>query len=220
MASPITDYASLQSAVKNYLVYDDVNEFFDLFLGLAEARLNREIRIREMRANSGDLTANASSEISIPSGLIEIIDFYETGENGGTLDYLAPQKFWSLKSSRSGSAQPAAYTIDGTTIYLTPLTDSTSRVYRIDFYKELTGLSATNTTNSLLTKAPDVYLYAVLLCAQPYLADPARQSEFAAMYENSRQSLLAADTRSRYRPGVGNHIRSFGVTPDGEFRIP
>ncbi len=46
----ITSYSTLRSAVDSYLVYSDVDSMFDTFLQLAEARMNREVRVREMES--------------------------------------------------------------------------------------------------------------------------------------------------------------------------
>ena len=95
---------------------------------------------------------------------------------------------------------------------------STDRAYRLNYFKEFNALDpVTYTTNTLLTLAPDVYLYGVLFEAQPYLVDQAREEEFDALYRRAIDGLHASDTRARHRP----RGRAFaeGVTPDGAFRI-
>ena len=87
-------------------------------------------------------------------------------------------------------------------------------------YAELTPLSSSNTTNELMPKAADLYLYGVLLEAQPFLNEQARIEEFVAFYDRAKESLLAADARARMRPGVGQRMRANGVSADGAFRIP
>jgi len=293
----ITDYASLKSNVQTYLAYDDIEAMFDTWLGLAESKFRRDIRVREMEASLDFSVDQTDSSVTLPSGFTEIVDLYETGANGGALDYLPPQKFWSLDISRSGTGQPAYYTIIGDRLHFAPRLDTDSvngtltadlevvgsgvfitttdqwptgvsggvekfyigdetlgyeftnaavpayfigvtrgldgttavahaagdsvfysgRRYKLNYLKEFTGLSATASTNALLTLAPDVYLYGILYEAQPYLADAARSAEFEGLYRKSIDSLHAADNRARHRPR--GRMYAEGVTPDGAFRI-
>ena len=212
----ISNYSELQGAVNDYLVFTDVGAVFDTFLSMAEARLNREIRTREMEQVQA-YSSHTGQDITLPTDYLEMIDFYETGSGGRTLSYLNPGQFWSLASSRATGGQAKYYTIIGEAIKLSPYS-STARNYELHHYAELAALTPTNTTNSLLSKAPDLYLYATLLEAQPYLADQERALEFAALYDRSKESLLASDVRSKLRPGAR---MKGGGTPmaDGGFRV-
>ena len=46
----ISNYTELAAAVQKYMVYDDISSEIDTLLPLAEAVLNREIRIRELQS--------------------------------------------------------------------------------------------------------------------------------------------------------------------------
>ena len=300
----ITDYASLKTNVQTYMAYDDIGAMFDTWLGLAESKFRRDIRIREMEAQE-DFTLDELSSQNLPAGFLEIIDLYDTGSAGGALEYLPPQKFWSLESSRSGTGQPGFYTVLGTDLKFSPISDNTivhttasasvslvaaligadvlltdpdmaavyaagvpgtfwiddeqigyqsianifgtpgfltltrglggtdavihsagapmripsanSRTYTMNYFKEFDGLTTLSTTNTLLTIAPDVYLYGVLFEAQPYLADAARSAEFEGLYRKAIDGLHAADVRARHRPR--GRMYAEGVTSDGAFRI-
>ena len=155
------------------------------------------------------------AEIDLPTGFLEIIDIYETGSSGGVLEYIPPKKFWSLDVARSGTGQPAFYTILGDSIVFAPAS-SASRDYVLDYFKALDAITTENATNTLLTNSPDVYLYAVLAEAYRYLADDKGASEAEGRYLASVSALHATDSRSRHRPG--GRIRS-DVTTDGAFRI-
>lgn len=210
----IIDYSTLKTAVADYLVYDDVDAMFDTFLSLAESRMNRELRIREMQG-SQSYSSHSAQVLTLPSDYIEMIDLYETGSSGGTLEYLSPRMFWSTSDARSGTGQPSHYTIIGEELTLAPSPDG-GRDYVLHYYKEIEPLTSTNTTNSILSKAPDLYLYAVLAEAQPYLGDSARSAEYQALFTGALASLTGADSRSALRPGARIKTTS---TRDGAFRI-
>ena len=58
----------------------------------------------------------------------------------------------------------------------------------LTYYQKIPALSDTQTTNWLLTKSPDLYLYSTLLEAAPYLRDDDRM----AMWGTARNQVLAA----------------------------
>ena len=212
----ITDYNSLQTSVTQYLVNSDEAGMFDTFLKLAENRFNRELRIREMVPSSPKTYTGSWKDFELGSDFIEAIAVY-TSDNA--LSYMPPQKFFNLKAAHgSPSGTPEYYTIVGSEMHLAPYgTSATTTVIR---YAELTPLSSSNTTNELMPKAADLYLYGVLLEAQPFLNEQARIEEFVAFYDRAKESLLAADARARMRPGAGQRMRANGVSADGAFRIP
>jgi hypothetical protein len=79
------------------------------------------------------------------------------------------------------------------------------------YYAKLSKLSTSNTTNWLLTKAPDVYLYGSLLQAAPYLQDDARIQVWAGLYKTGIEELQIADERGATSGGVlKSRARSFG----------
>jgi hypothetical protein len=57
------------------------------------------------------------------------------------------------------------------------------------YYGKIPALSTANTTNWLLTKAPDVYLYGALTHAAPFLMDDQRMAVFSQIYLARVQSL-------------------------------
>ena len=64
------------------------------------------------------------------------------------------------------------------------------------YYAKITALSNVNTTNWLLTKAPDVYLYGALTHAAPFLMDDQRIPVFAQIYLARVQALQDESQKS------------------------
>ena len=214
----ITDYHSLQDAVTQYLVNTDEAGMFDTFLGLAENRFNRELRISEMVGSDKTSASSTSATFDLGDDFIEAVAVYSTTDTTA-LSYLPPNKFFNLKSAHgSPVGKPEYYTIIGNTMHFAPY--GTAATVTVVPYVELSGLPSSNTTNSIMPKAANLYLYGVLLEAQPFLNEPGRIQEFESFYDRAKSALIAADSRKRLRPGVGQRMRSSGVTADGVFRIP
>jgi len=78
------------------------------------------------------------------------------------------------------------------------------------YYQKIPDL-ATNSTNWLLTDAPDVYLYGALLHSAPYLADDARVAVWAQMYSAAVQNVNNASEQARYSgSGMTLKVRGLG----------
>ena len=210
----ISTYSELSSAVDKYLVYDDVSADFDTLLGLAESVLNREVRIREMQSTQA-YAAQSTQTLTLPTDFSEAIVFYQEGDDGGALEYVPPKMFWNSRDARTGTGQPALYTVRDATLTLAPAPDG-ARDYRLDYYAKVEGLSVSNSTNAILTNAPDVYLWQVLYQAALLMDDEPSQAKYERNYMNAKASLLAADNRARHRPGPRMRSRN---TRDGAYRF-
>jgi hypothetical protein len=72
-------------------------------------------------------------------------------------------------------------------------------------------LTVSNTSNWLLADSPDIYLYASLLQAAPYLQDDQRITVWAALYTSALNDLKVSDERSRMATSaLRMRARSFG----------
>ena len=189
---------NLRSALTSWLEQDDVTDRLDDFIALAEARFNRELRVREMDTSTSGSVSTAT--LAMPSDFLELNAFRLTVTPPITLEYRPPDEFYQL-NAQSGGGQPRLFTILGTDFRLAPAPDS-AYTYTLEYKQQIPALTASNETNWLLTKAPDLYLYGSLLESAPFLQDDARITFWSNLYQASLKSLIAQDARSRYRPGT------------------
>jgi hypothetical protein len=97
-----------------------------------------------------------------------------------------------------------ALTAGGIELYPTPdLTYNASLVY----YACVPTLSASNTTNWLLTEAPDVYLYGSLVHSAPYLKDDARAQIWEVLAGQAIDKLNTSSSDAKYG-GTGLVMRT------------
>ena len=70
----------------------------------------------------------------------------------------------------------------------------------IVYYKAFTALSASNTSNGILNKFPDVYLYGALYFASTFIRgmDPQTVAQFKGQYEAALQQVEMADEKDKY----------------------
>jgi hypothetical protein len=182
----LDNYSDLQTAVANYLHRSDLTSMIPDFITLAEAKLNRELRLR---AQEDTANGTVAASISLPTGFLEMRGI-SVGSGNST---------WNLTYSpvsniNSETGTPTDYSIKGDSLYFLPY--STAYSYTLDYYKAFDALSSG--VNWLITNAPDVYLYATLLEAAPYMKNDARIGTWAQLLVDSVSRLKAADNRDRY----------------------
>ena len=206
----INTYATLQTAVANWLDRSDLTDRIPEFIALAEARMNRVLRLAIMlnvdETTLGGATALVAGtrDYALPSGYLQMVDFHLRTSPITTLSYLTPENMNRMWAGSQGG-RPLAYTIfsdnaSGTPIKkvrLGPSPDS-GYDYSIMFYKKIDALSDSNTTEQMLTNNPDVYLYGALLEAEPFLMNDQRVGLWLAAFEKAIADLQEQDNKDRH----------------------
>ena len=67
----------------------------------------------------------------------------------------------------------------------------------LTYYQKIPRLSATNLTNWLIAKAPDIYLYGALINSAPYLKEDGRIQTWATYYQGAIDALSTEDDRAQ-----------------------
>jgi hypothetical protein len=199
----ISTKAELHTAVANWLNRSDLTDRIPEFISLAEASFNRNLRTREMLVRS---TASAASQyISLPADFLEMSNLELTSTS-------PPKRLVYVTSDRSDDYReqqknqtgvPDYYTIGGSTIQLLPTPDTTYTI-QMNYFRDIAALSglADSGNNWLLLTHPDIYLYATLMQASPFLMDPQSAQQWDGLLARSMQELQMADDKSRYSGGT------------------
>jgi len=188
----ITTYAQLQAAAANWLVRADLTARIPEFITLAEARLNRVLRTRLAETEVALSVGIGARAIPLPAGFTEPLRVWIEGA-GARIEL--PFIEASLIGGSSLRGEPGAWTVDGASLRFDRPCD---RPYELTLRMlQAFALSDAAPTNGLLSEAPDVYLFAVLSEAGPFLRD----TELAGAYEGKLGraigELNAKDARSR-----------------------
>ena len=203
----LSTYTELKSTIANWLNRSDLtSEIAEDFIVLAEADFNSKLRIRQMHSQT-TITIDSETE-STPTGFLQVRDFYILSNNDKyALNYLSPAQMDSIKGT-SMSGLPVAYTILGSTFRFTPRpADSYSGI--LNFYKKFDALSATNTSNYILTDHPAIYLYGSLFHASNFLGgiDPNQSQQWSQMYQTALERAELNDREDQFS-GSPLQIRS------------
>jgi hypothetical protein len=180
----ITSYSTLQSAIGDYLNRADLTSQIPMFIQFVEADLNTRLRCREMVVRA--TTTNDEEYVELPPDFLQALNLQIIG--GKTpLRYVTLDEADQIKASQIYT-QVVAYTILDDAIELVPAPADNVEIEMV-YYQQVPALSNLNTTNWLLTKSPDVYLYGALVHASPFLMDDQRVNTFAAFYSQRVEAL-------------------------------
>lgn len=183
----IADYTGLKTSIGDWLHRGDVTagaSICDDLIDMAEAEFNAALRVRSMEAQT-DIVMSGGY-ITHPTDWLgwkrlSLLD-------GGSLRDLqpAPAEYKDIVSDGS-AGQPWYYSVIGSKTYFNQTSNYTIRSV---YYQSLTALSSSSTSNWLLAKYPQAYLYGCLIKAEGWLQDDSRLSLWKAAYDEAMQNVL------------------------------
>jgi hypothetical protein len=212
----ISTYTELLSAGSNWLGgRTDLTSRFPEFVTLCEAKLNRELFVRQMEARSTTSVDTSDDEpefLSLPSDFQSMRRIRISSVTGKPyLEFKSGTQMDEYRFQTSNvSAQPRYFTIFGDEIELVPTPDADYTIEMV--YRKNIPALATNSTNWLLTLAPDAYLYGMLLESAPYIKEDERIQVWAAGFSNAIESLNRLGLTSTFNSGP-MIVRTSGQTP-------
>ena len=203
-----SNYTELQAAIENWLDRSDLSARVPEFIALAEAQMNRALRIRIMEGRYTASTVKAQRIYALPTDYRQMRSLRINLDPIVALVYLTPQNMNQVWAG-SSTGTPKAYTIVGNDIRLGPAPDSVMEM-EINYYRAVPALSGTNTTTTMLTQNPDIYLYGALMAAEPFLMNDERLALWGGLFDKAVRALQDQDARDR-ASGSELTIRNLGL---------
>lgn len=203
----ITNYADLQSALGDWLNRADLTARIPDFITLAEADLNRTLRVRDMIVRA---TAPISTQYTpLPTDFLEAeVIQLDTATVARTheLVYKSPEQM-RLERVRLYSlpGEPRIFTTLGLLLEVGPTPDQ-AYTAEMGYYQKIPALSLG--PNWLITKNPDLYLYGSLMHSAPYLQDDSKLQTWVAAYDRILARVESESERAKFS----------GSTPRQSFR--
>ena len=211
----ISNYTELQAAVASYLARGDLTAIIPDFVTLAEAKINRVLLHPRMETRT-TLTVNTLLSdpefIDLPTDFQTMRSVRLSGVTGKPrLNFLTQTQIDDYRYSIDNvSDQPAYFSIVGDEMELAPTPNEDFDVEVL--YRANIPALASNSTNWLLTLAPDLYLYATLLESAPYVGRDERISVWGSAMVEVLDQLNIHGERQSFNSGPTT-ISLPGVTP-------
>lgn len=193
MSEPQT-YAELQAAVADWMVRDDMEARIPTFIGMAEARFNRMLRLPEMEA---DVTSTVEDAVvSLPADFLQMRSIYVNGDYNTPLEQVGINQL-QTNYPTADTGSPAQFAIQNNSeIVLAPAPDDET-VLVLNYYQKIPALSDDNPTNWMLASHADLYLAAALFEGFTFTRDTEAMQTWATrasvmLTELQRQGLKKA----------------------------
>ena len=192
----ITNYTDLKATIASYLARSDLTAQIPDFIQLAETRLRRELRIRQMLKVVTTATVAGDSTVELPSDYLQMRDLHMNTNPVQTLGYQSPSNFYR-NTNAAISGVPLQYTVLAQEFQFAPIPDGIYTLQMI-YYATPPYLTTSNTSNVFLANCPDLLLYGALGEAEPYLMNDARLQTWASLYDRSLSALTVSDDQGEY----------------------
>lgn len=188
----LANYGDLQSAVAGWLNRTDLTARIPDFITLAESSLNAEMRLRTMETEASLTILDGTRSIPLPDDFLEPLDLWAVESYGRR-----PLRYLTSPQTRvlTASGVIVDWSIDGEEITVPrPVGGDMALVLE---YLAAFKLSDTAPTNWLLTHFPNVYLFAALVEAAPYLRDTDLLAIWSARLERAKDECNRQAARSK-----------------------
>jgi hypothetical protein len=203
----IATLAELKTALATETSRSDIT--WDDYITRGEARLNRKLRLLSQETSGSFTLSSGDSTEVLPTGFVEHIDLFYTADNHQPTQ----QSLFSLQQTASTGAGRPYYFAIGSVIQFERAAD-TSYAFTHRYYKKFDLV--TDDSNSLLTNAPDAYIYAALSAFYMRAKDATSVQQNLAMLEGIISELNTLDGRSRNQARLAVDA---GLTPARRFDV-
>lgn len=209
----LDSFANLKAAIATHAWRTGDAEFeasVPDFIVLLESLLNHgtdsqdPLRVRDMVTTAPVALTNGSG--SLPADYLQWKTVKTAGATSRPLSPM-PETYGTSEFPNASGGYADHFYITGITITTVPASDAD---LSLTYYRKIPALSDSSTTNWLLSKAPNVYLYGSLMFAAVWMMDDQRAGTFSSSFQQAIGGLKRSDRKSVYARPVS---RTRGPTP-------
>lgn len=191
----LATYSDLKTAVGSWLNRSDLTSNIPDLIALGEARIYKKLRIRAMEATLN--VTIAAGVAALPADYIELKYAYVDGTPVTPLQRKTAEWIINKYPTRSADYTPHFIAQDGGNFIFGPYPDTTYTI-KGTYYKRLTALSDSNTTNWFMTNAPGILLYAALLESDVFMQNDDRIQLWQAKFDQELADISDEDKNESF----------------------
>jgi hypothetical protein len=204
----IATLAELKTALDTETSRSDID--WTDYITRGEARLNRKLRLLSQETSTTFTLSSGDSTQALPTGFIEHIDLFYTTDNYQPTQ----QSLYSLQETAStGTGRPYYFAIGSVIQFERSADQDYGFTHR--YYKKF-DLITDSSGNSLLSSAPDAYIYATLSAFYMRAKDSQNVQSNLNLLDGVIAELNTMDGRSR---GQARLSVDTGLAPSRNFDI-
>ena len=195
----IESYSGLITALGDWLNRTDLNDRAETFIQMAEKRLSRDDRVRDLARTPLEVSGGSAE---LPADFLSLETLTHTGDETAQIRMGSMMNVRDERRHRRSGGQPRVAAVEGDTLYLGPSADRTYDMELV-YWRGFTPLGTGNLSNWLLAEHPDIYLYSSLVESAPYIREDTR-IEVWNMYRETALEELRLRNESRQFDGPLN----------------
>lgn len=188
----VSDYASIRTEVNAWSERAYTSGEVDTFIGLAEADFNIALGPNYVRETSATVTTNGSGVASLPSGFVRFIALAHA--TYGNIELVSWDALTAYNATGAAGI-PTKCAISGSSI---KVADVYAGDLTLTYGATLTGLTSSNTTNWLISKAPQIYFWGVMGHAAAHEEDFEKAAVYAAKTAEALSGLTRQSMAAQY----------------------
>lgn len=192
----LSTYADLKTALSTWTRRADMTTYADDLITVAEGRIFKEVRCREMEAALSVVLASGVG--AVPADYVELKYSYIDGTPAVMLQRKDPTWIYLNYPTRSSTSKPLYIGRDVDNFVFGPFPDS-DYTLKGTYYKKLTAVSSS--VNALFTNQPDLYLAATLAEAFRFLRNEPMMKYWDERYQMIKTNVGNQDRAERYSGG-------------------
>lgn len=198
----LSTYSDLQNAVANWLKRSDLTSYIPDLITLGEARVNNDLRVKAMETSLLS-TMTTSATVAVPADYMEMKFAYLVTQPMILLDRKTPEWIYATYPNRTGYAssyyaKPKFYAREGSNFIFGPYPDSQYTIQGI-YYAKPSALSSS--IGTIFPSYPQLYLFAALAEAAPFLKDDKRVELWEAKYKQIKDRVQYESDKEEYSGG-------------------
>lgn len=183
----ITDFDSLVAAVKDRADRTDMADAqAEGFIQQAENRLNRILRTWQME-ESDTVTTDANGVGTMPTDFMVMRAVYDSDNK--IIPFANVE--WLTETLTDA---PKSYGLVDGSLKLAPAAVETLTLL---YYERIPALTASNTTNWLLTAHPDIYLYGALAAYADWRDEDAALAKYDGIFSRTLSEIITVEETNR-----------------------
>lgn len=201
----LNNYANLKAAIESWSKRTDITNVLDDFIDLAESKINADLALASNETRSTAVMTPGDRFLALPNDFLQMRRLTLSGNRPTELQYLSPESM----EIASQSGRPIYFTVTSQ-LEFNRAPDSDYTV-EMSYIAQLTALSDNNTSNNVLTKYPDLYLYGCLAACHRWARDEQTAVYYDGMFEQCMIKAKRQEMKGSYGPAPA--MRKEGRTP-------
>lgn len=190
----IVDYASLQTAVANWLSRSDLTARIKDSIQLSESKMNRYLRTNDMVSKNATFSITGEY-VAVPTDFGGVKTFYLNTSDRANLDFMPD--LLQTSTFTSGTDQPEYYAVQGANFRFAPVPGSTYSATLV-YYQKVPNLTDAATTNWMILNHPDAYLYGTLAEVQALAKKFDEAQAFETLFYRCMDEVKRQSNRDKY----------------------